>query len=66
MPESLFITGTDTDVGKTVACAWAILHTGARYWKPVQAGLAETDAEMALFRKHSDSYGYVFYVLRAR
>ena len=38
-----FITGTDTDVGKTVACAWAMLHTRARYWKPVQAGLEETD-----------------------
>ena len=38
-----FITGTDTDVGKTVACAWFMLHTPARYWKPVQAGLDETD-----------------------
>lgn len=38
-----FVTGTDTDVGKTVACAWLMLHTGARYWKPVQAGLDETD-----------------------
>jgi len=38
-----FITGTDTDVGKTVACAWAMLHTSARYWKPVQAGLDQTD-----------------------
>ena len=38
-----FITGTDTDVGKSVACAWAMLHTPARYWKPVQAGLDETD-----------------------
>ena len=38
-----FLTGTDTDVGKTVACAWFMLHTPARYWKPVQAGLDETD-----------------------
>ena len=38
-----FITGTDTDVGKTVACAWAMTHTGARYWKPIQAGLDQTD-----------------------
>jgi len=38
-----FITGTDTDVGKTIACAWLMLHTKARYWKPVQAGLDETD-----------------------
>lgn len=41
----LFVTGTDTDVGKTVVSAWLVLHLGARYWKPVQAGLdGETDA----------------------
>jgi len=39
-----FITGTDTDVGKTVTAAWAMLHLEAAYWKPVQAGLeGETD-----------------------
>jgi len=38
-----FVTGTGTDVGKTIACAWVMLHSGARYWKPVQAGLTETD-----------------------
>ncbi|MCB1556884.1 MAG: AAA family ATPase [Alphaproteobacteria bacterium] len=36
---SYFITGTDTDVGKTVASVWAMLHLDADYWKPVQAGL---------------------------
>ncbi|MGI9386575.1 MAG: AAA family ATPase, partial [Methyloligellaceae bacterium] len=30
-------------MGKTVACAWAMVHTTARYWKPVQAGLDQTD-----------------------
>lgn len=39
----VFVTGTDTGVGKTIACAWAMLHSDARYWKPVQAGLDETD-----------------------
>ena len=39
----VFITGTDTDVGKTVASAWAMVHSPARYWKPVQAGLDQTD-----------------------
>lgn len=38
-----FVTATDTDAGKTVACAWAMLHSKARYWKPVQAGLELTD-----------------------
>ncbi|MEN8151971.1 MAG: methyltransferase domain-containing protein [Planctomycetota bacterium] len=30
------------------------------------AVMAETEREMELFRRHSESYGYVFYVLRAR
>jgi dethiobiotin synthetase len=34
----VFVTGTDTGVGKTVASAWLCLHTGADYWKPVQSG----------------------------
>lgn len=36
-----FITGTDTDVGKTIASAWACLHLDGCYWKPVQAGLSD-------------------------
>lgn len=40
------VTGTDTDVGKTVFAAGLTAHLGARYWKPVQAGLdGETDSE---------------------
>jgi dethiobiotin synthetase len=40
------ITGTDTDAGKTVIAAGLAGHLGARYWKPVQAGLeGETDSE---------------------
>ncbi len=33
------VTGTDTDVGKTVFAAGLAGALGARYWKPVQAGL---------------------------
>ncbi|XSG82855.1 MAG: dethiobiotin synthase [Methyloligella sp. ZOD6] len=36
--KGFFVTGTDTDVGKTVAAAWLTAHLGAAYWKPVQAG----------------------------
>ena len=36
-----FITGTDTDVGKTVAAAYVCLQLKANYWKPVQSGLTE-------------------------
>lgn len=46
MSQGYFVTGTDTDVGKTVACAWLLLHTQASYWKPVQSGLSEpTDTQ---------------------
>jgi dethiobiotin synthetase len=41
------ITGTDTDVGKTLFAAGLAGHLGARYWKPVQAGLeGETDSQL--------------------
>ncbi len=41
-----FVTGTDTDVGKTVVSAWLMLQLHASYWKPVQCGLDDgTDAE---------------------
>lgn len=32
------VTGTDTDVGKTVFAAGLAAYLGAAYWKPVQAG----------------------------
>lgn len=37
--QGYFITGTDTDVGKSIAAAWAMLHLDADYWKPGQSGL---------------------------
>lgn len=41
------ITATGTDVGKTVFSAALVNAIGARYWKPVQAGLeGETDAQI--------------------
>lgn len=40
-----FVTGTDTDVGKTVASAWLMLHLNAAYWKPIQSGLEERDID---------------------
>ena len=40
------VTGTDTDVGKTVFAAGLAGHLGGWYWKPVQAGLdGGTDAK---------------------
>ncbi|MEM8710699.1 MAG: dethiobiotin synthase [Planctomycetota bacterium] len=34
----LVVVGTDTDIGKTVVSAAAVLATNGRYWKPVQTG----------------------------
>jgi dethiobiotin synthetase len=42
----IFVTGTDTDVGKTTICSWLCLHTGYSYFKPIQTGTIEgTDSE---------------------
>ena len=41
------VTGTDTNIGKTVFCAGLCALLGARYWKPVQSGLdGPTDSEV--------------------
>lgn len=46
LPPRLFITGTDTDVGKTVVAAILTLGLDAVYWKPLQSGLQDvTDTE---------------------
>lgn len=40
MTQGLIVTGTDTDVGKTVFAAALAGALGATYWKPIQCGLA--------------------------
>jgi dethiobiotin synthetase len=35
------VTGTDTNVGKTLVSAWLALHLKADYWKPIQCGLED-------------------------
>jgi dethiobiotin synthase len=47
MLRGLFVTGTDTNVGKTVTCA-ALLHryrhvAAVGYWKPIQTGIEQDD-----------------------
>lgn len=39
-PKAFFVTGTDTDVGKTMTCAVLMAGLDAAYWKPIQTGLA--------------------------
>ena len=42
----VFVTGTDTDVGKTVVSSALTLGLEAYYWKPIQAGTTpRTDTE---------------------
>ena len=49
MRESLFVTGTDTNVGKTVLSALLVAALDAVYWKPIQTGAIEgTDRETVI------------------
>jgi dethiobiotin synthetase len=45
-----FVTGTDTDVGKTLVSSWLLTHLDASYWKPVQAGV-EPESDSARVRR---------------
>lgn len=44
-PAGVFVTGTDTGVGKTLACAVLAQAWQAGYWKPLQTGLAEESGD---------------------
>ena len=57
MPRGLFVTGTDTGVGKTVVSA-ALIHryrasVALRYWKPIQTGI-EQDNDTAEVERLAD------------
>jgi dethiobiotin synthetase len=39
--KGVFVTGTDTGVGKTLVSAWLAHNWRAGYWKPIQTGAAE-------------------------
>lgn len=46
MPKNIFITGIGTEIGKTVCSAIITEALNADYWKPIQAGSAEsTDSD---------------------
>ena len=54
MLQGLFITGTDTGVGKTVLAA-ALMHRyralgSLRYWKPIQTGIEQDDDTKAVLQ----------------
>jgi malonyl-CoA O-methyltransferase len=60
----VFVTGTDTDVGKTVVAACMARALGADYWKPVQTGAAvdagDTATVAALSGARTHAPAYVF------
>lgn len=42
LPSKLFVTGTGTDIGKTLVSAVLMAGTRGCYWKPIQSGIEET------------------------
>ena len=55
----LFITGTGTDVGKTLASAIMTEALHADYWKPVQAGYAEGTDSLWIRKMLSNSISVI-------
>lgn len=59
----IFITGTDTDIGKTLVSSWLCLHTGYDYFKPIQTGSIEsldTQTVLTLSKTKVHPETYVF------
>ena len=49
MKESIFVTGTDTNVGKTLLSALLVAALDSIYWKPIQTGATEgTDRQTVI------------------
>jgi dethiobiotin synthase len=46
----LFVTGTDTGVGKTVLSALLVAALNRRYWKPIQTGASEGTDRVAVMK----------------
>jgi len=47
MTRGVFVTGTDTGIGKTLVSACLVTRWGAAYWKPAQTGIAEDTPDTA-------------------
>src|SRR5213593_982063 len=49
MSKDLFVTGTDTGVGKTLLSALLVAALNRKYWKPIQTGAREgTDRQTVM------------------
>ncbi len=51
-PPALFVTGTDTGVGKTLVAAVLMAGLGGTYWKPVQSGTVD-GTDTGWVRRHT-------------
>jgi dethiobiotin synthetase len=66
MTEDLFVTGTDTGVGKTVLAALLVAALNRRYWKPIQTGASEGTDRAAVMKwagvasEHTYSEAFLF------
>jgi dethiobiotin synthetase len=59
-PEQFFITGTDTNVGKTIVSALLTIGLQAAYWKPIQSGLEPmTDTDYVRFITDLDASHFI-------
>jgi len=52
LPPRIFVTGTNTDIGKTVVSAVLLAGTEGYYWKPVQTGIIES-SDTDWIREHT-------------
>jgi dethiobiotin synthase len=59
MPKGFFVTGTDTDVGKTVLSSLLCAALPAVYWKPIQTGAREGTDRQTIARLLGDGAGAV-------
>jgi dethiobiotin synthase len=57
---NIFVTGTDTDVGKTTIAAWICQHVGAAYWKPIQTGNTLDSETVKNLSPHTKIMGEVY------
>jgi dethiobiotin synthetase len=58
---NIFISGTDTDVGKTLIASWIALHTGFAYFKPIQTGTEQgTDAQEVARLSHATIHPAIY------
>ncbi len=60
LPRTLFVTGTDTGVGKTLVSAVLMLGLKASYWKPVQTGVEDSLSDIDWIKEATQLQGKFF------